>query len=67
MHTMHVHYDAIQQSVAQYNRAHAYLFIIWQEVIGSNDVLVELLDDAVPVDTQLASIPGSGPPQIIAR
>ena len=40
----------------------AHLLVIWQEVIGCNDVLVELLDDAVPVDAGLACIPRTSPP-----
>ncbi len=39
-----------------------HLLVIWQEVIGCNDVLVELLDDSVPVDAGLACISSTSPP-----
>lgn len=44
----------------------AHQFVIWQEVIGCNDVLVQLPDHSVPVNAILTGMSSTGPSQVSA-
>ena len=42
------------------------LLVIRQEVIGGNDVLIELLDDSIPVHVSMTGMASPSPAQVSA-